>query len=202
MLDLYRKGNFVENPYNNLFEIRARDINKNTIKMSQFYQNTLLIVNISPCDRNFEAEFNKLLELKNELKNEKFEILAFPSCQIDNVELSDREMKEKLLSQDLIKNNLDKIRIFNRVYVNGEETAEVLKFCYRHSPLFLLREGKSTPLGHNFSKFLINKNGEVYSYYTPDIDNEEIEKNIKYLIAQKPAKIKIRDDFINFNKYF
>ncbi len=201
-MDIFKKGNFVETPYQNFYEIRAKDFDRNLIKMDKFYKNTLLVVNISPYDKNFDEELKKLIDLKNLFLNENFEILAFPSAQIDNVELSDKEMLNALMSNEIIRNNLEKIKLFNRVYVNGEETCEVLKFCYRNSPMFMFREGKSKIIDKNFTKFLISRSGNVYSYYTPDINNEEIEKNIKYLIAQKLDKIKIREDFINFNKFY
>jgi glutathione peroxidase len=202
IMDLYKKGNYVETPYNNFYEIKARDLNKNFIKMDSFERKILLVVNISPYDKNLENEFEKLLILKNSFKNENFEILAFPSAQIDNVEVSDREMKEKLLDLDIVKNNIQKIHLFNRVYLNGEETAEALKFCYRNSSLYMYREGKAKFLDKNFSKFLINNKGNVYAYYRPETDLDEIEKNIEYLISEKAEKIKIRHDYINFNKFY
>lgn len=202
MMDLFKKGNYVENPYQNFFEIKAKDIDKNVIRLDKYYTNTLLVANISPCDKNFIQEYEKLIQLKNSFKNEPFEILAFPSCQIDNLELSDLEIKDKLLSEDIVQKNLDKIRLFNRVYVNGEEIPEVLKFCYRNSSLFMFREGKANYLDKNFSKFLIARNGSVYNYFPAEVDNDEIEKNIKYLIVQKLEKTKVRDDFINYNKFY
>jgi glutathione peroxidase len=202
MLDLYKKGNYVENPYQNFFEIKAKDFDHNLTRMDKYYTNALLVVHLSPCDKKFNQEFEKLLALKNSFKDAPFEILAFPSCQLDNIELSDLQMKEKLLSQEMVNKNMDKIKMFNRVYVNGEETCEVMKFCYRNSPLFMFREAKAKPIDKNFSKFLITRNGTVYSYFPPEVESEEIEKNIKYVTAQKLEKIKVRHDFINFNKFY
>lgn len=202
MMDLFKKGNYVETPYKNFYEIQARDLDKNIFKMKDLNKKILLVVNISPFDKNWENEFEKLIEIKKNYKNDKFEILAFPSGQIDNVEISDREMKDKLLNLEIVKNNLNAIKIFNRVYMNGSETSEVFKYCYRNSPLYMYREGKSKFLNKNFSKFLINNNGIVYAYYSSDVEIEEIEKNIEYLIVQRPEKINIREDFINLNKFY
>ena len=103
-MDIFKKGNFVETPYQNLFEIKAKDLNKNLIKLDQFYKSILLVVNISPFDKNFEEEFKKLIDLKNSFLKDNFEVLAFPSAQIDNVELSDKEMVDILMSNEIIKN--------------------------------------------------------------------------------------------------
>ena len=79
MQDLFRKGNYVDNPYNNFFEIRARDIDKNYVHMNQFNKKIILVVNISPVDKNLKLEYDKLLQLKDSFQNENLEILAFPS---------------------------------------------------------------------------------------------------------------------------
>jgi glutathione peroxidase len=202
MMDLFKKGNYVDTPYHNFFEIRARDINKNHIQMRKFLKNIILVVNVSPLDPKFEEEYEKLIKLKNDLKGENFEILAFPSTQIDKVELSDREMKEKLMSIDTVRNNLNSVRLFNRVYLNGEEISDVFKYCYRNSSLFMYREGKSRLMNENFSKFLISKDGKVYNYFPKDTDIDEIEKNVKFLSVQREQIDSIRDNFINFNKNY
>ena len=79
MHDIFKKGNYVDNPYKSFFDIKARDLNKNMIHMNQFYKNILLIVNISPVDKNLKDEYEKLIQLKESYKDENFEI--FDSCK-------------------------------------------------------------------------------------------------------------------------
>jgi glutathione peroxidase-family protein len=202
MHDLFRSGNYVDNPYKSFFDIKARDLNKNLVQMNQYYKNILLVVNISPADKTLKEEYDKLITLKECFKNENFEILAFPSAQLDNIEISDREMKEQLMSIEYVKDNMNSVRLFNRVYLNGEEISEVYKFLLRNSPLFMYREGKSQLLNENSSKFLLSKDGQVYSYYGKDTDVEEIKKNIRYLLAQNVDVKPVRHDLINFNKFY
>jgi glutathione peroxidase-family protein len=202
MMDIFKKGSFVETPYHNFFEINAKDWNKNLIKMSKFSHKTLLVVQISPYDKNFEDEFEKLINLKKSFQNDQFEILVFPSSQLEKLEVTDSEMKDKISNYKIVAENLDKINLFNRVYLNGEEICEVFKYCYRNSPLFMFREGKAAYIDKNFSKFLISKDGQVHSYYEKDIDIKEIHDNIKYIITQRQEKLKIRDDFTFFNKFY
>jgi glutathione peroxidase-family protein len=111
-------------------------------------------------------------------------------------------MKEQLMSIDFVKDNMNKIKLFNRIYLNGEEIAEVYKYLYRNSSLFMYREGKSMILEENNSKFLVAKDGQVYSYFPNTTDIDEIKKNIQYLLAQKADNLQIRNDFINFNKFY
>jgi glutathione peroxidase len=196
--DLYKKGNYVDNPYKNFYEISAKDINKKIVQMDEFYKKIILVVNFSPFDNDFKEEFDKLINLKNNF-GDKLEILAFPSTQIDNLELSEREITEKINSMSL---SMDKIRIFNKVYLNGDETSDVYKFCYRHSPLFLIKQGKSKYLGENFTKFLIDLNGQVYTMHNKAEDYSEIERDVKFLFGQRVDKIDIRKKFVVYNKFF
>jgi len=112
MLDLFRKGTYADNPYNNFFEIKARNLDKKTINMSDYEKKVVLLVNVSPFDQNSKEEFKKLNELKLKYKNEPFEILAFPSSQIDKKVLTDDEMKLKMKEVGDIN-----FSVFNRVNI-------------------------------------------------------------------------------------
>ena len=181
-LVLFKKGNYVDNPYNNFFEINARDINKNITSMKEYNKKVILVVNVSPFDKDSKSEFEKLNKLKESL-GDGFEILAFPSGEIDRINVSDNEMKEAILAKKFIDTN--KIKVYNRVYFNGSETCEVLKYCLRNSNFFRMREGTSKFLEKNFVKFLIDKKGKVYSQYLPDLDIEEIIVDARKLLMEE-----------------
>jgi glutathione peroxidase len=204
MLDLYRKGNYVDNPYKNFYEIKARDLNKNLISMDKYQDKILLVVNFCPFNKDVDEGFKNLDNLLNKIENKdkNFEILAFPSCETDNLEVSDKEMKEKIMQFEKFKQN-NKYNIFNRVYMNGPEIAEVYKYCLRNSKLFKYKEGKSELLNQNFSKFLINKKGKVYNHYGQYTIQEDILEDINKLLKDQFVKnIDIRNKFSNYDKYY
>jgi glutathione peroxidase-family protein len=202
MLDLFQRNRYyVENPYNNFFELKAKDMDKNLVSFEDYKNKVLLIVNFCPLvsDINLlKTEFNKLNDLKSSFKNN-FEILAFPSCS--GKQLSDKEMKEAVHKS--LTNEDDKtIKIFNRIYLNSnDELSDVYKFCLRNSSLFDVKKGTAESV-KDLSKFLIRKNGKVFEYYTNDIPISEIEDNIRNLLNDKKNNIEIRTDFINYNKYY
>ena len=201
MLDLYKKGNYVDNPYNNFYEINARDLNKNPISMDKFKSKVLLIVNFNPFDKNLKQTYEKLIEMKENLGQD-FEILAFPSSELDKINASDREIKDQILSKEFV--DQEKINVFNRVYLNGDEIAEVYKYCQKNSGFFRVREGTSKPIEKNFVKFLIDKNGKVYSQYDKNNDEEEnvLLDDAKKLLEKTGEKnIVIRKDFTRYDKF-
>jgi len=112
-MDLFKKGTYADTPYSNFFEIKARNLEKKLVNMSDYEKKVLLLVNVSPFDPNFKEEFQKLNDLKLKYKNEPFEILAFPCSQLDKKELTDQEMKSKI--EEVGKLNFN---IFNRVSLN------------------------------------------------------------------------------------
>jgi glutathione peroxidase len=202
IFDLLKKGNYVDNPYKNFYEISARDINKYPISMEKFKNKVILVTNFNPFDKNLKDSYEKLIELKENL-GEDFEILAFPSSELDKINSSDKEIKEKILSNEYI--NMEKINIFNRVYLNGDEISEVYKYCQKNSGYFRVREGTAKPIEENFVKFLIDKNGKVHSHYNNNSSNSKdnvLLEDAKKLLEQKVNNnISIRNDFTKFDKY-
>lgn len=115
MFDLFRQGDYVDNPYKSFYEIRARNINLDYIYMNRYLSNVLLVVNVSPYDKEFQNEMDRLNDLKNKFNNEQFNILAFPTSQVDKLDVSDREMKQKLEENNIAK--YSNINFFNRVNI-------------------------------------------------------------------------------------
>ena len=117
MFDLFRKGDYVDNPYKSFYEIRARSLNNDYIYMNRYLSSVLLVVNVSPFDKEFEKQLELLNELKSKFANEQFNILALPCSQIDKLNVTDKEMKEKLIVTNIGKfeNN---INFLNRVIIN------------------------------------------------------------------------------------
>jgi|LauGreDrversion4_2_1035121.scaffolds.fasta_scaffold514784_2 glutathione peroxidase-family protein len=113
MLDLIRKGDYVDNPYKSFYEIRARNLNLDYTYMNSYLSNVLLVVNVSPYDKDFQREIEELNEIKDKFKKEQFNILAFPSSQLDKLAVSDKEMKEKLEENNIAR--YSNINFFNRV---------------------------------------------------------------------------------------
>jgi glutathione peroxidase-family protein len=195
MMDLFQRNRlYVDNPYNNFFELKAKDLQGEIVPFSKYANKVTLVYNFCPLtDANFlKSEFEKLDSLKSAHK--KLEILAFPSCP--GKQISDNEMSNLIKANQ----NISGIKVFNRIYLDSSELSDVYKYCLRNSSLFDLKKGTAQGVP-DFSKFLIRKNGKVYEYYTHDMPFDEIDDNIRNLESEKDSHVGIRTDYIRYNKY-
>ena len=60
--------------------------------------------------------------------------------------------------------------------------SNLYKYMKRFSPLFVPRYGKANRINEYYSKFLLNRYGQVKHYYTSNTEIAVIEGDIKALI--------------------
>lgn len=155
-----------------VYDYSVKDINGQEINLSQYKGKVLLIVNVaSKC--GFTPQYKGLEELFEEYKGEVV-VLGFPCNQFGKQEPGDAEEIKNFcsLTYDV------KFPLFEKINVNGPDAHPLYQF---------LKAEKSGLLGTeaikwNFTKFLVNKNGEVVKRYAPNDAPDKIKKEIgKYL---------------------
>ena len=152
-----------------IYQYSANSIKGNTISLSQFKGKVLLIVNTAThC--GYTKQYNGLQTIYQTYQARGFEVLDFPSHSFlqtpeDNAGIEafcERQFKTTFTT-------------FEKINVNGEQA----------HPLYLyLRKANQdkidTKIEWNFSKFLINRQGEVVGRFnaktTPEMLIEVIEK--------------------------
>lgn len=155
------------------YDYKAKDINGNIVYMETFRDNVILVVNTaSKC--GFTPQFEGLQNLYNKYKNQGFTVLGFPSSQFANQEIKDSESIKNFCSI----NYGVTFPMFEKVDVNGDNALELFEF--------LKNEQKGTigtkAIKWNFTKFLIDRNGNVVKRFSPTTKPKDIEKYIKQLI--------------------
>jgi len=156
-----------------IFELSATAINGDEVKLADYADNVLLIVNTaSEC--GFTKQYQGLQKLHNEYSSNGFSVLGFPCNQFGQ--------QEKGTSDDISQfcelNFGVTFPLFAKVEVNGDGT----------HPLFsYLKQAATGVFGSkrikwNFTKFLVNKQGEVIKRYSPMTPPEKIEADIKALL--------------------
>src|SRR5258708_36683088 len=95
---------------NSIYQFNIQQLDGEEINLSEYKDKVLLIVNTaSQC--GFTPQLKDLVELKNEFKDEDFEILAFPSNDFGGQEpLEGRELAT------FCKENGTKYPIFNKIW--------------------------------------------------------------------------------------
>jgi len=157
----------------NIYDFNIKDINGNNISMSQYKDKTLLIVNVaSKC--GFTSQYEGLEELFETYKDKNFMVLGFPSNEFSNQEPGDEEEIKSFCS---LTYNVQ-FDMFSKIEVNGEN----------ESPLFTyLKEQQTGIFGSknikwNFTKFLVNKKGEVINRYAPTTKPLSLKQDIEKVL--------------------
>ncbi|HOO74926.1 MAG TPA: glutathione peroxidase [Tepiditoga sp.] len=144
-------------------------------KMSDYEGKVILVVNTaSKC--GFTPQYDDLEKLYKKYKDQGFEILAFPCNQFGNQEPGNNEEIKSFCTL----NYSITFPIFDKVDVNGDNTHPVYKYLKSQSKGIL----NSEDIKWNFTKFLINKKGEVVKRYAPIKKPLDISKDIEKLIRE------------------
>lgn len=153
----------------NIYDFEVKTISGEVISMDTFKNKVLLIVNVaSKC--GFTEQYAGLESLYKKYKDKGLVILGFPCNQF---------MNQEPLNEDEIKSFCSltygvTFPMFAKIDVNGEHTHPL----YQH-----LKESQKGLLGSeaikwNFTKFLVDKNGNVINRYAPATKPEALEVDI------------------------
>lgn len=154
-----------------LYDITVKDNKGNDIQLSDYKDSIILVVNTAvKC--GLAPQYEGLQYLYDQYKDDGFVVLDFPSNQF----LQSPESNEE--TETICKTNYGTtFPIFDKVNVNGENASPLFKF---------LRQEKGGVLGNtikwNFTKFLVDRNGQVVKRFAPTAAPSEIEADIKKLL--------------------
>lgn len=154
-----------------LYEIAVKDNKGNDVLLSDYKESVLLVVNTAvKC--GLAPQYDGLQDLYDKYKDEGFVVLDFPSNQF----LQSPESNEE--TETICQSNYGTtFPRFDKVNVNGENASPIFKF---------LRQEQGGVLGNaikwNFTKFLINRNGQVIKRFAPTAEPNEMESDIKELL--------------------
>ena len=156
-----------------IYDFNVLDIDGNKVEMSKYKGKVLLIVNVaSEC--GFTPQYKGLQELYNTHKNEGFVVLGFPSNQFREQESASNE-KIKFFCQGTYDVHFD---MFSKIDVNGENADPLYNYLKQEQSGFLGTDA----IKWNFTKFLVDRGGNVINRYAPITKPKSIESDIqKYL---------------------
>ena len=156
-----------------IYDFHVTTIDGKEISMSEYKDKVLLIVNVaSEC--GFTPQYEGLEKLYETYKEQGFMVLGFPSNQFGEQE-SGTDEKIKFFCQGTYDVHFD---MFSKIDVNGENTDPLYKFLKRKQGGFLWMDS----IKWNFTKFLVDREGNIVDRYASSTKPKSIESDIKRLL--------------------
>lgn len=157
-----------------VYDFSARDIDGNERSLADYRGKTLLIVNVaSKC--GFTPQYKGLEALWQADRDRGLMVLGFPCDQFGHQEPGDEAEIRNFCSTSYDVS----FPLFSKVEVNGDGAHPLYKW--------LKSEGKgilgSESIKWNFTKFLVDRNGQVVKRYAPTDTPEKIGKDLKPQLA-------------------
>jgi len=147
----------------------VKNINGEQVTLSQYKGQVLLIVNVaSKC--GFTPQYKGLQSLFDKFNSKGFVVLGFPCNQFGAQEPGNEEEIKSFCSL----NYSVSFPLFAKVDVNGEKADPLYSFLKKSKPGILGTE----MIKWNFTKFLVDKEGNVIHRYAPNVSPEDLEADI------------------------
>lgn len=157
-----------------LYDIQVQTIAGETRPMGEYQGKVLLIVNTaSKC--GFTPQFEGLQKLYEQLHEKGLEVLGFPCNQF----LSQDPGSNDEISQFCSLNYGVEFPMFAKLEVNGPETHPLFQYLKSQAKGVM----GSERIKWNFTKFLVNRDGEVLKRYPPTAKPEELRKDVEQLLG-------------------
>ncbi|UTL71007.1 glutathione peroxidase [Bacillus halotolerans] len=158
-----------------IYNMRVRTITGKDMTLQPFAGKVLIIVNTaSKC--GFTPQFKQLQELYDTYQPEGLEILGFPCNQFMNQEPDDEED-----IQEFCETNYGvTFPMFSKVEVNGKNAHPLFAFLTDNAKGML----GTKAIKWNFTKFVVDRNGEIAGRYSPNTNPKEPEDVITKLLGQ------------------
>ena len=148
-----------------LYDLTVNDIHGRPIKLDRYKGKVLLVVNTaSEC--GFTPQYKGLESLYEKYRGKGLEVLGFPCNQFGGQEPGD----EAAIEQFCEVNYGVTFPMFAKIDVNGDNAAPLYRYLKSAKPGLLGTEA----IKWNFTKFLVDRNGQVVARYAPNDTPESI----------------------------
>ena len=177
-----------------VYDFEVKDCDGNVVSLADYKGKVLLIVN-SATKCGFTPQYTELNEIYAEFNEDGFEILDFPCNQFGGqAPGTTEEIREVCRSKWLVP-----YTIFEKIDVNGENADPLYEYLKKEQPFKEITGKGATKLKivlkavdrhykdnddikWNFTKFLVDRQGNVVRRFEPTEDLNDVKEAIKALL--------------------
>ncbi|MGN7942244.1 glutathione peroxidase [Virgibacillus sp. 6R] len=157
---------------NTVYDFKVKMANGEEKSLQEYEGKPLIIVNTaSKC--GFTPQFNGLQQLYEKYHAQGLEILGFPCDQFNHQEFDNIEETMQFCQV----NYGVTFPMFAKVDVNGDNADPLFQFLKQQKKGVLTKNIK-----WNFTKFLIDRNGQVVERYAPTTEPAQLEKDLEKVL--------------------
>lgn len=154
------------------YNFSARKMNGQEVNMNEYKDKVVLIVNTaSKC--GLTPQFKELETMYKEYNSRGLEILGFPCNQFANQDSGNNEEIHEFCQL----NYGVTFTMFEKIDVNGENAHPLYKYLKNQTKSIF-----GTKIKWNFTKFLVDRNGNVVKRYAPTVSPLKIKGDIEKLL--------------------
>lgn len=156
-----------------IYSISATSIEGNSVSFDTYRNKVLLIVNTaSLC--GFTPQYQGLQALYDRYADRGLVVLGFPCNQFGQQEPGNSEQIQSFCETRFGVS----FPLFQKIEVNGSNAHPLYQYLRKAAPGILGTEG----IKWNFTKFLIDRSGNVVKRYSPMAKPENLEKDLQSLL--------------------
>lgn len=155
-----------------IYEFKVKEVDGAEKSLNDYKGKVMLIVNTATgC--GFTPQYEGMEELYKKYKENGFEILDFPCNQFGH----QAPGTDEEISNFCQLNYQTTFETFAKIDVNGENEAPLYTFLKKNQGGLL-----GSKIKWNFTKFLVDRNGQVVKRFAPNTEPRELEKEIEKLL--------------------
>ena len=179
----------------NIFDIKVLDKDKNETTLEEYKGKVLLIVNTAT-ECGFTPHYEQLQNMYEKYGDRGFVVLDFPCDQFGHQAPGTEQEIAQFCSSRFGIN----FPMYAKIDVNGENETELFKYLKEQQGFKGFGEGKTadfmkdfvskahpdyaetSDIKWNFTKFLVDRDGNVVDRFEPTLDMSEVEKKVAAIL--------------------
>ncbi len=160
-----------------IYEISALKKDGTQVKLSEFKGKVMLIVN-SATHCGFTPHYKNFADYHNAYADKGLEVLDFPCNQFGE---QTKGNDEEIASFCMLNYNTP-YELYAKIEVNGENQTELFKYLKEGFKKVCPESDDNTDIKWNFTKFLVDREGNIVKRFEPRDSMDELEEAIKALL--------------------